>query len=160
MLSDRAQAAVVATVVVVALAQLAALNTGSLDQNYPEFSFSCSYQPETDHLRVTVEDGRFVDANTSGLWVVNEGELATISNASGVLLSATQTDSDAWTDSGVWVHDPDIDDVADYPVEPGDSITVGNVTNRTRLVVFWHEQDGGRLMVFWTESDPAPPCRG
>ncbi len=113
----------------------------------PDVTLSCAYDGDADELHLTVERGSFGVAETTGVWVLNDGRRATVA-------AGTTT-----TDAGLWAHRVDIGDATQLPVEPGSSLTVSNVSATTQTRVVWIRAfDGRRFVLLDTAGDPATRC--
>jgi hypothetical protein len=145
---EHVEGALAATIIVTALFTVGLMNTGSdLTGPLTDATLTCSYDSDANELTVTVQSGQFKNKRTTGIWITNDGEPSVISNNGKI------------SESGIWVHDVGIDDVADYPIETGDSVTVYNVTATTRTAVFWIRQgDNSHHPSLDTNSDPAKNC--
>jgi hypothetical protein len=110
----------------------------------------CSYDAETETATLVVQEERYVDEEFEEVWVLVDGQPATIRRGDR-RGEVNETDPDTTT-TGLWVHDGNITDVADYPVGPEESVTVFDVAPDSHVrIVLVAERTGGADLGFDAE---------
>ena len=121
---------VVAVLVVVATATVAWQYTAEnrVNDTTVPLEVDCHYDAGTEAVTLEVQRGTVTEPKHSGLWVYVDDELATLSGPDGT------------TDTGAWVIDGNVSDVANYPIERGSTVTVENVSADTGVFVTFAQE--------------------
>lgn len=118
--------------VVFIVTMLLLMNTGGYLDQSPDVTLGCTYDGDQNRLGVSVVDSRIGETETTAMWVL-DGD------------GPVELRSGGETARGVWVHSPDVADVADLPLETGARIVVPNVPDPSKLKVLWVSQDTGNV---------------
>lgn len=110
----------------------------------PPADADCRYDASNETLTVVIRGGEIDRAQFAGVWITVDDELATLSARGGA------------TDTGAWVIDGDVNDVANYPLRVGATVTVHSVaaTDTVRLVAADEQNNQFAIL----DTTPAKDC--
>ena len=119
------------------------LNAGGNLPMEPPATVDCRYDVTAETVTVEVGDGKVGDERFAGIWVYVDGDLARLSGTDGT------------TDTGAWVIDGDVGDVADFPLDEGVTVTVHDTapTADVKVVAVFEDGAGGSLIGAVTPTD-------
>ena len=110
----------------------------------PPADTDCRHDATNETLTVTIRGGEVDRAQFAGVWVTVDDELATLS-ASGNT-----------TDTGAWVIDGDVNDVANYPLGVGATVTVHSVAASDTVRVVVTDEQNTQFTIL--DATPADGC--
>ncbi len=125
------------------------LNAGGGLGQEPPATVDCRYDVTGERLTVEIVDGEIGDERFAGVWVYVGDDLARLSGTAGT------TDTREMTDTGAWVIDGDVGDVADFPLDKKTTVTVHDTapTDDVNIVAIYDDGDGGSLIGSLTPTD-------
>ena len=118
---------------------------GDTLESEPPAKTECQYDTTAEELVFEIQTGRIDDDSFAGVWVYVGDELARVSGPDGR------------SDTGAWVIDGDVGDVADYPLERGSKITVYGVDPDDNVSVVPVAEHGSTDTLIGTAT-PASDC--
>lgn len=118
------------------------LNAGGDLGQEPPATVDCRYDVTGERVTVEIADGEIGDEWFAGVWVYVDDDPARLSGTAGT------TDTGETTDTGAWVIDGDVGDVADFPLDEETTVTVHDTapTDDVEIVAIYNDGDGGSLI--------------
>lgn len=126
------------------------LNAGGDLGQEPPATVDCRYDVTGERLTVEIVDGEIGDERFAGVWVYVGDDLARLSGTAGT------TDTREMTDTGAWVIDGDVNDVANYPLQAGATVTVQSVAAADTVRVVVADEQNNQFAIL--DATPARDC--
>jgi len=125
------------------------LNAGGDLGQEPPATVDCRYDVTGERVTVEIVDGEIGDERFAGVWVYVGDDLARLSGTAGT------TGTRETTDTGAWVIDGDVGDVADFPLDKETTVTVHDTapTDDVDIIAIYDDGDGGSLIGSVTPTD-------
>jgi hypothetical protein len=112
----------------------------------------CSYASQPEAATLVVQRDWYTDEAFEEVWVFVDERPATLRRGERRYGEWNETDPHTTT-TGLWVHDGNVTDVADYPIDPGASVTVLDVEPTQRLWIRLVREESDAVTVGF-EADP------
>jgi hypothetical protein len=136
----RIEGAVFGATIVFIITMLIMVNTGGFVYQGPDATLGCTYDNKQNRLGISVVEGQIDESETMAVWVIGQDGPVEIRSGSK-------------TARGLWVHVPDVADLADLPLGTDAQVVVPDVSEPEDITVLWVAQKDGNAHIVLNAGD-------